>query len=226
MVGEISPKAIFVNLIRHKVLDLIRQDILSCDFQPGEELRETELANRYSVSKSPVREALQRLQFEGLVETEPRRGHRVTPISVSDARDILEMRETLELAAAVRTVKEADTDDLAKLDAFREADVDCTRAFASYNRAFHIALSEMSGNQRLANEMRRLLDAYERLCLVSLERMHADHGNFRTALADHCEIIDALQARDATKAKRLSQRHVRRSRGLIMKGLENRPIVD
>lgn len=215
-----------MNLIRHKVLDLIRQDILSCAFQPGEELRETDLANRYSVSKSPVREALHQLKFEGLVETEPRRGHRVTPISVSDARDILDMRETLEMAAAIRSCKEADTRDLAALDVYREADVDCVRSFTSYNREFHFALSELSGNRRLANEMRRLLDAYERLCIVSLERMQSVHGNLHTALSDHCEIIDALQARDTTRARRISQRHVRRSSGLIMKGLENRPIVD
>ena len=85
----------------------IRQDILSCGLPPGAELREAELAEQYDVSKSPVRDALQRLQFEGLVETEPRRGHRVTPISVSDARDILEMRETLEVAAAKRMIRDA-----------------------------------------------------------------------------------------------------------------------
>lgn len=215
-----------VNLIRHKVLDQIRQDILSCGFQPGEELREAELADRYAVSKSPVRDALQRLQFEGLVETEPRRGHRVTPISVADARDILEMRETLELAAAKRMVRDASEEDLAGLDAWREADVSDIRAFASYNRGFHVALSDLSGNRRLAEEMRRLLDAYERLCLVSLERLRADQGDMGQALEDHCDLIDALQARDARAAARISQRHVRRSRGQIMKGLENRPIVD
>ena len=74
--------------------------------------------------------------------------------------------------------------------------------------------------------MRRLLDAYERLCLVSLERLRAVSGDMRTALADHCALIDALQARDATKAARISQRHVRSSRTQIMKGLENRPIVE
>lgn len=215
-----------VSLIRHKVLDRIRKDILSCDFQPGEELREAELADRYRVSKSPVRDALQRLQFEGLVETEPRRGHRVAPISISDARDILEMRETLEVAAARRIVREADDAALGGLDAWREADVADIRAFARYNRGFHIMIAELSGNRRLAEEMRRLLDAYERLCLVSLERLRDDQGDMSTALADHRALIDALQARDARAAARISQAHVRKSRGHILKGLGNRPIVD
>jgi len=173
-----------VNLMRHKVLDQIRQDILTCGLQPGEELREADLAERYSVSKSPVRDALQHLRFEGLVQTEPRRGHRVAPISISDARDILDMRETLEAAAAVRMVKEASSSDLNRLDTYRDADVLCVRRFSRYNRQFHTTLAELSGNRRLAAEMRRLLDAYERLCLVSLERLHEDQGSFAQALAD------------------------------------------
>lgn len=215
-----------MNLIRHKVLDQIRQDILSCGLPPGAELREAELAEQYDVSKSPVRDALQRLQFEGLVETEPRRGHRVTPISVSDARDILEMRETLEVAAAKRMIRDASDAKLADLDRWRTADVTDIRAFANYNRNFHISLAQLSGNRRLAEEMRRLLDAYERLCIVSLERMSADHGDMNTALRDHCDLITALQARDGRAAAKIVRRHVRTSRGHIMKGLGNRPIVD
>ena len=133
-----------MNLIRHKVLDQIRQDILSCGLPPGAELREAELAEQYDVSKSPVRDALQRLQFEGLVETEPRRGHRVTPISVSDARDILEMRETLEVAAAKRMIRDASDAKLADLDRWRTADVTDIRAFANYNRNFHISLHSLA----------------------------------------------------------------------------------
>lgn len=215
-----------MNLIRHKVLDQIRQDILSCGFQPGEELREAELADRYEVSKSPVRDALQRLQFEGLVETEPRRGHRVTPISVSDARDILEMREALEVTAAKKIARDVSDADLASLDSWRTVDVGSIRTFARYNRAFHTKLADLSGNRRLAEEMQRLLDAYERLCIVSLERMRADQGDMGQALIDHCDLIDALQARDGRAAAKICQRHLRHSRVQIMKGLENRPIVD
>lgn len=215
-----------MNLIRHKVLDQIRQDILSCGLPPGAELREADLADQYDVSKSPIRDALQRLQFEGLVQTVPRRGHRVTPISVSDASDILDMREALEVAAVQRIAREADDTTLADLDQWRQADVSNIRAFATYNRDFHIMLAKLSGNRRLASEMRRLLDAYERLCIVSLERLSADKGDMSTALEDHRAIISAMQARDARAAAKIVRRHVRHSRGHIMKGLENRPIVD
>lgn len=215
-----------MSLIRNKVYEEIRRDIVSCRFEPGQELRETDLADRYNVSKSPVREALQRLQFESLVETTPRRGHRVTPISVSDAYDILEMREALETAALRRIVKNAPEDGLASLNCLREVNLDCMETFTRYNRRFHVELAVLSGNGRLAAETRRLLDAYQRLCLVSLDRLNTDRGNPSKALADHCQIIEALQARDARAAVKASQRHFRQSRGLIERGLANRPIVD
>ncbi len=99
--------------------------ISSCGLQPGEELRGGELAERYRVLKSPVREALHRLSAEGLIETEPRLGRRVARISIADVKDILDMRETLEAAAAMKTTREATDTDLALLDVYREADVGC-----------------------------------------------------------------------------------------------------
>lgn len=213
-------------LVRHKVLDKIRQEVLTCALRPGEELREAELAERYQVSKSPVRDALQHLAFEGLVETMPRRGHRVTPVSVSDARDLLEMREALEIAACRRIAEQASDDTLQALDRFRDTDTHSLAAFAAYNRRFHIAIGDASGNRRVAEATRRLLDAYHRLCLVSLGQVRERDGDMGAPLDDHRALIDALQARDPRRAARIVQRHVRRSGSQILKGLENRPIVE
>jgi DNA-binding GntR family transcriptional regulator len=68
MVAEISEGGKVVSLVRNKIFDMVRGEILSCTLMPGEELREGELAKRYGVSKSPVRDAMQKLEFEGLVE--------------------------------------------------------------------------------------------------------------------------------------------------------------
>jgi DNA-binding GntR family transcriptional regulator len=65
-------------LIRDRVFKDLRADIMSCALQPGEDVRESELAERYGVSKSPIRDALQKLELEGLVEIAARRGHRVS----------------------------------------------------------------------------------------------------------------------------------------------------
>lgn len=214
-----------MSLVRNKVFNMVRSEILSCRLMPGEELRESELAKRYGVSKSPVRDAMQKLEFEGLIEIEPRRGHRVKPISVSDAEDILDLRIILESGVVRRIVERANDQQLADLDRFRTADMNSIPAFAAYNQRFHHTLSVMSGNQRLAEETRRVMEIYDRLCVVSLSTLRGEDG-FEGPLRDHNEIIDALQARNAQKAARVVARHVGKSRAQIMRGLGRRPIVE
>lgn len=213
-----------MNLVRNKVFEQVRREILSCALMPGEELRENELARRYGVSKSPVRDAMQKLEFEGLVEIEPRRGHRVKPISVSDAEDMLDLRVILETAAVRRIAERASEADLEDLDRFRSADTTSISGFTVYNRDFHKYLSRLSGNRRLAEETQRVMEMYDRLCMVSLSNKRGP-DSFAEPLADHVAIIDALQARDGTRAARLLTRHITRSRDSIMRGLERRPVV-
>ena len=76
-------------LLRDNVYENLRTDILTCRLAPGDDMREQELAERYAVSRQPVREALLRLAREHLVTVQPRQGYRVNPISLSDARDLL-----------------------------------------------------------------------------------------------------------------------------------------
>lgn len=213
-----------VTLVRNKVFNLVRGEILACVLQPGEELREQELARRFGVSKSPVRDALQKLEFEGLVEIEPRRGHRVKPISVADAEDILDLRLLLESGVVRRAAERASEAELGSLDAFREADTASVAAFTLYNREFHTRLAQLSGNRRLLDEMRRVMEFYDRLCVVSLHNQRSKDCS--EPLADHLRIIDALQGRDGARAARLIARHVDRSRAALMRGLGQRPIVE
>ncbi len=212
-------------LIRHRIFEELRADIISCGIAPGEEVREGELARRFGVSKSPIRDALQKLEFEGLVEISPRRGHRVAPISVSDAADILEMRMVLEAAAVRKAAQGASDAQLAQLDEYRAADTTSIEKFAAYNRRFHAMLCKLSGNLRLADSMARLMENYDRLCAVSLSTRRTESEAMEAALADHLQIIEALQARDGTAAARHSGRHIRRSRGQVMRGMKSRPIV-
>lgn len=212
-------------LERDRIFQLVRQDILTCELKPGEELREADLAQRYGVSKTPVRDAMQKLEFEGLIEIEPRRGHRVRPVSMRDAEDILELRAVLECAVVTKVARRAEPEELAALDALRQCDGDTIRAFADYNRRFHATLAQMSGNRRLAEESVRVMEFYDRLAIVSLTLLSRE-GGFDTPLADHNAIIDALQARNGRLAARLVRDHVERSRAQIMRGLTRKPVVD
>jgi len=225
MISEISERLENVSLVRNKIFVLVRGEILDCTLMPGEELREVELARRYGVSKSPVRDAMQKLEFEGLVEIEPRRGHRVKPISVSDAEDILELRIILETGTVRKIITTARDDEVAALDVYRTTDITSISSFTHYNRQFHHRLSVMSGNQRLAEETRRVMEFYDRLCVISLQAQRGDAG-FAAPLADHVAIINAIQARNASLAARVVAKHVSTSRAAIMRGLGRRPIVE
>ena len=92
-------------LLRENVYERLRADILSCRLAPGDDMREQELAERYAVSRQPVREALLRLEREHLVTVQPRQGYRVNPISLSDARDLLRFRLALEPACVAEAIE-------------------------------------------------------------------------------------------------------------------------
>lgn len=213
-----------MNLVRNRVYELVRREILSCSILPGSELREADLAERFGVSKSPVRDAMQKLELEGLVEIEPRRGHRVRPISIKDAEDMLELRLILESACVRKVAIVASDAELKALDRWRDADRSSMPVFVEYNRNFHHHLAVLSQNRRLAEETRRVMDLYERLCMVSLSAI-IDPGGSEGPLRDHNEIIDALQARNGNAAARVVRRHVGKSQSQILRALERRSIV-
>lgn len=212
-------------LIRHEIYEQLRGDILSCSLPPGEEFREGELVEKFGVSKSPIRDALQRLELEGLIEISPRRGHRVAPISISDAEDMLELRGILEAGALRAIVAHASDELIEKLAVFRDSDTSNVSAFADYNRNFHMEICRASGNRRLANSMAQLMENYDRLCIVSLTSTRDEVGGMGDALADHVAIIDALVARNAGAAVRASTQHIAKSRRKIMQGLKRRLVV-
>ena len=103
-------------LLRDNVYESLRSDILTCRLAPGDDMREQELAERYAVSRQPVREALLRLEREHLVTVQPRQGYRVNPISLSDARDLLRFRLALEPACVGEAIENATPDVLKTLN--------------------------------------------------------------------------------------------------------------
>ena len=212
-------------LLRVDVLRELRQDILSCRIAPGTELTEAGLAERFAISKSPVRDALARLVQEGLVKVVPRRGYRVMPISLNDVTDMFEYRAVLESASARIAASSAETEALRALDRFRVHD-ERTYAdgFASYNRAFHQALAHLSGNGRLAAAQTSLIDQMDRVVTMSVRAMRG-HDPARV-VDEHCHIIDALQRRDGRRAGALLSRHVLQACKRVRDALSHAAIVE
>src|ERR1700712_3818899 len=95
-------------LLRDSIYQAIRWAILNCEFEPGQELREQVLAERYHVSRSPVRDSLLRLELENLVTVLPRQGYRVNPISIPDVENLFELRLLIEPACAAAAARADD----------------------------------------------------------------------------------------------------------------------
>ncbi len=194
-------------LLREKIYDQLRAEMISCALPPGVEIREGELAQRFGVSKSPVRDALMRLEREGLVITTPRQGYRVAPVSLADVQDMFHLRDALEQACMERIMRRASDEQLADLDRFRNFDQShWVGGFVAYNREFHRTLARISGNSRMRDHLIDLVDQMERAVQLSVASLK--QGNPQTLVDEHNDIIDALQTRQATRAQRLVSRHV------------------
>ena len=146
-------------LLRERVYEELRHGILTCELMPGAEIREAELAARFEVSKSPVRDALISLEREGLVITIPRQGYRVAPVSISDMLDMFHLRAALERASMERIIRHASDEQLQALDVFKTFhESQWPDGFVGYNKAFHRRLAELSGNPRMRDQLIDLID--------------------------------------------------------------------
>jgi DNA-binding GntR family transcriptional regulator len=205
-------------LLRDSIYQAIRGAILTCELQPGQELREQVLAERYRVSRSPIRDSLLRLEQENLITVLPRQGYRVNPISASDVEDIFGLRLLIEPACAAAAAG-AEDEALRALDQFRgfSTHEQAEAKFYEYNKSFHHAITVLSGNIRMAAIALDLDEQSQRLVQAT---MHAvDYEQICIACRQHEDMIDALQAHDAVLASRLAYEHLTYARGGIEKAM-------
>jgi DNA-binding GntR family transcriptional regulator len=148
----------------------------------------------------------------------------VRPISVADARELYEMRALLERACVVRMIETGSDALLASLDAYRQAPTGTDLArWISYNRDFHLAIADGSGNVRLAQATREVLEQFDRLTFVSVTA--SDNIGLTQFVHEHDAIIDAVQQRDKRAAGALLKAHVESSRKRLLDRLASLPIV-
>jgi len=209
-------------LLRDNVYKSLRADILACRLAPGDDVREQVLAERYAVSRQPVREALLRLEREHLVTVQPRQGYRVNPISLSDARDLLRFRLALEPACVTEAIDHAPDSALKALDSYRKFSGN-REDFIAYNRAFHSALAHASGNRRMARALCDLIGQADRLVRVSLANVR-DHDPTRL-VKEHGELIEAMQRRDRRRAQGLIKAHINQTEKRVLPALKRNAIV-
>lgn len=200
----------------------LRGQILDNTLPPGFRALEQELASRLGISRTPVREALIRLQKEGLVEVIPRHGMRVLPVSAADMKDICEVLSALESAAAEiaarRSPGEAELAPLleASRDMAKALKADDLEAWAEADERFHRGLIELSGNRLLIEVVLNLWDRVHRARRSTLW-LRAEPV---TSTRDHALLLERLRAGDAKGAFEAIRAHRERTSRELLEILE------
>lgn len=199
----------------------LHQAIISNTLHAGAPLRISTLAKMLGVSATPVREALIRLEADGLVVWRPNRGAIVAPLSAEEVRHLYEMRSVLEGLAARRAASRADEPMLARLAKTLDQIATLLQAgrhaeSIAQNHEFHETIYLQAGNPELIETLRRLWDR-----TLRFRHVHADLvEDFRQAFHEHGSILAALGRRDPEEAERLTRMHVLRGAESIARYIE------
>ncbi|MFG2497946.1 GntR family transcriptional regulator [Streptomyces sp. NPDC048441] len=200
---------------RERVADALRAALIAGELRAGEVYSAPTLAVRFGVSATPVREAMLDLAKEGLVDTVPNKGFRVTAVSEKQLDEYKHIRSLIEIPT---TAELATTADPAALEALRPVAQEIVTAAAdgdliAYVEAdirFHLSLLKLSGNDHLVEVVG---DLRKRSRLYGLQAL-VDAGRLEASAEEHLEILDALLARDEDSVRAVMTRHLGHVRGL------------
>lgn len=203
--------------LREIVYEELKRQIMIGEIPPGTRMMEVELAEDMGVSRTPIREAIRKLEKEGLVSIEPRRGAYASEISIKDMVDVLEVREFLESMAAGLAAKKINQDDGEKISkvsqAYKKAvESGRTEEIIKADELFHRLIVECSGNKTLIQMMNQVQELALRFRYIYYE----DFSRYKNMPYEHQEIVDAIISGNEEKAKEKADSHVRRLKEFVI----------
>lgn len=207
--------------LRELVLEAIREAIINGNLKPRERLMEIQLAEELGVSRTPVREALRKLELEGFIVMVPRKGAYVADFSFKDIADIFEIRAALEGLAAALAAERITDEELEnmerllveKAEAITQQDIE---KLVKVDTKFHDALYQASRNERLTTIISNLREQIQRFRSTSL----ANPGRGKISLDEHRDIVEAIQARDVQQARQAAQNHIENAENSMIEAIK------
>lgn len=207
--------------LREVVVETLRQAIQNGTLQPGERLMEIPLAEELGVSRTPIREAIRKLELEGFVIMVPRRGAYVANITLKDITQVFELRSALEeLAAglAAERITEEEIETLERMlveigEHMENKDID--RVVAA-DVAFHEVLYKASRNDRLVEIVHNLREQTYRFRSFSMNQP----GRLRKTWEEHRLLVEAIASHNESQARKLARMHMEHSEQTLLKGME------
>ncbi len=207
--------------LRELVLEAIREAIINGTLKPRERLMEIQLAEDLGVSRTPVREALRKLEIEGFIVMVPRKGAYVADLTFKDIADVFEIRSALEALAAALAAERITNEELEemerllvqKAEAITNEDID---KVVLVDTKFHEAIYKASRNERLTNIINNLREQIQRFRATSL----AYPGRMKASLDEHRSIVEALQARDVKLSRKLAGKHIENAESSMIESIK------
>jgi DNA-binding GntR family transcriptional regulator len=206
--------------IREEVFLSLRNAILKGQFKLGERLVEKELAKKMGISRTPIREALRKLDLEGLVKYTPRKGVIVAGVSAKDALEIYPIRAVLEGLAARSAATNRSNEELAKLEDLLSKMKECIEKntidqFIAFHSCFHNTFAKASKNLRLYQMIISLRDYVRNFATIS----YSLSDRLLYGWEEHYEIADAIAKRDDERAERAAKTHIMQAKEAFLKAI-------
>lgn len=209
--------------LREVVFEAIRNAIISGSLKPGERLMEVQMAERLGVSRTPIREAIRKLELEGLIIILPRKGAYVADLSVKDLTEVLEIRAALEGMAtglAVTRINEEEIEELEliALKFHKALENNNLEELLFQDSQFHEAIFKASRNERLIQLNNNLREQVQRFREMYLKKVNRSKKTSR----EHFDIVEAISSRDISKAEKLARKHIETTENGILEMMESK----
>ena len=203
--------------LRDVVFENLRGAIVEGKLKPGQRLMEVQLAEQLGVSRTPVREAIRKLELEGLVVMIPRKGAYVANMSLKDVIDVLEIRASLEGLAASLAAERITDEDIKKLesiveefnDSINESDVE---ALLRKDVEFHECIFKSTNNKKLHQLINSLWEQVYRFRVTYI----SDYDSTVNIVEEHKMILDAIKRRDSKLAKQSAMQHIQTAENFMI----------
>ena len=195
--------------LRDVVFNTLRQAILKGELEPGERLMEIQLAERLGVSRTPIREAIRKLELEGLVLMVPRKGAEVARISEKSLREVLEVRRSLEELAIELACQKITDEQIGELEAAEAVFAEAVQkgdpmTIAESDESYHDVIYQATENGRLVQILNNLREQMYRYRLEYIKDADKRH----ILVVEHEHIIRAVKSRNIAEAKQAMREHI------------------
>lgn len=204
--------------LREIVFESLREAIINGVLEPGERLMEIQLAEEMGVSRTPVREAIRKLELENFVVMIPRKGAYVAGVSHKDVADVFEIRSALEGLAAGLAAERATDEEIEQMERFllyNEGEEMTLEQIVNSDTDFHALVYKASRNERLIQILANLREQIQRFRATSL----AVPGRLKDAIDEHRGIVDALARHDVEEAQALAAAHIVTAENVMFEAL-------